>query len=237
MELTSEQKLRYARSLQLPDFDAQSQKALIGSSVLVVGCGALGSICAMYLAASGVGRIALCEFDNIDISNLQRQLSYTESDVGKPKIEVLSSRLNEINSQIKIEKYTGVLKREKAIELFKNYDVIVEGSDNPATKHMVSEVAYNSNRPCVLGGVSNFNGQVITILPGGIQYNEIFPDSDNNIGFTPCSIGGVFGPLPGIVGSIQAAEVIKVITGIGDTISDGMLLIDARTMTFRRIRL
>lgn len=235
MELTSQQKLRYARSLQLPGFDTSSQVSLIGSSVLVVGCGALGSICAMYLAASGIGRIGLCEFDNVDISNLQRQLSYTQNDVGRPKIEVLAKRLNEINSDVKVERYPGVLKREKAKSLFEDFDLIVEGSDNPATKHMVSDVASAVGRPCVLGGVSNWQGQVLTLIPGKVKYSDIFPEVPDRTGFTPCSIGGVFGPLPGIVGSIQAAEAIKVISRIGETLSSGMLLIDALTMHFRRI--
>lgn len=237
INLTGDIKRRYSRNILLPEIGRAGQLELLQASVLVVGAGALGSIVSMYLAGSGIGRIGLCDFDTVDISNLQRQLSFTIDDVGCPKLEATVRRLSSINPDLIIEPHDGFLRHDKARELFKRYDVIVEGSDNPATKHMVTDIANEVGKPCVLGGVNGFDGQVMTFLPGGKRYRDIFPDAVAEGGYTPCSIGGVLGPLPGIIGSIQAAEVIKIITGAGTTLADTLLLVNALDMTFTRIKL
>lgn len=229
---------RYSRNILLEGFGKEKQIELLNSSVLIVGTGALGSIVAMYLAASGIGRIGIADFDTIDISNLQRQLSFTENDLGKPKVEVTAKKLKAINSGIDINVHSGMLTKQKAAELFPMYDVIVEGSDNPATKYMVTDIALQCNRPCVVGGVAQYKGQVMTIFPHkNFTYRDVFPDAADENGYTPCSIGGVFGPLPGIIGSIQAAETIKVITDIGSTLSGKILTVDSLTMEFTTFEL
>lgn len=234
---TGDIRRRYSRNLLLPEIGESGQRALLRSSVLVVGAGALGSIVSMYLACSGVGRLGICDFDTVDLSNLQRQLGFTVDDIGRSKVEATSRRLAAINPEITIESHEGLLRPDKARELFARYDVIVEGSDNPATKYMVTDIAAETAKPCVLGGVSGFSGQVMTFHPGGKTYRDIFPDAAPEGGYTPCSLGGVLGPLPGIVGSIQAAEVIKIITGAGQTLDRRMLLVDALNMTFTEIHL
>lgn len=237
ISLNGDNRRRYSRNLLLTEIGQSGQIKLMQSSVLIVGAGALGSIVAMYLAGSGVGHIGICDFDTIDISNLQRQLGFTIDDIGKSKVDVLSRRLSSINSEIIVEPHEGLLRAEKAHEIFKNYDVIVEGSDNPSTKYMVTDIANECEKPCVLGGVSGFDGQIMTLLPGQNRYRDIFPDAAPDDGYTPCSLGGVLGPLPGIIGSIQAAEVIKIITGAGETLDRRMLLINALNMTFTEIKI
>ncbi|MDE5573720.1 MAG: HesA/MoeB/ThiF family protein [Muribaculaceae bacterium] len=237
ISLSGDNRRRYSRNLLLPEIGQSGQIMLMQSSVLIVGAGALGSIVAMYLAGSGVGHIGICDFDTIDISNLQRQLGFTIDDIGKSKVNVLSRRLSSINSEIIVEPHEGLLRAEKAPEIFKNYDVIVEGSDNPSTKYMVTDIANECGKPCVLGGVSGFDGQVMTLLPGKSQYRDIFPDATPADGYTPCNLGGVLGPLPGIIGSIQATEVIKIITKAGETLDRRMLLVNALNMTFTEIKI
>lgn len=235
--LSKEQHRRYSRNIFLPEIGKEGQIKLLNASVLIVGTGALGSVVSMYLAAAGVGRIGLCDFDTIDISNLQRQLSFTEGDVGKKKVEVTADKLRAINSDICVNVYDGMLRKERAKELFDEYDIIVEGSDNPNTKYMVTDIAQTLKKPCVLGGVAQFSGQVMTILPGGTTYRDLFPDAAGDGEFMPCSIGGVLGPVPGIVGSIQATEVIKLITAAGNPLASQILTIDALNMTFRKMNI
>ncbi len=235
--LTKEQNRRYSRNIFLQQIGKTGQIKMLNASVLIIGTGALGSVISMYLAAAGVGHIGICDFDTIDISNLQRQLSFTEKDVGRKKLEVTAEKLHDINSEIKIETYPGLLRKDKAREIFAHYDIIVEGSDNPNTKYMVTDIAAELAKPCILGGVAQFAGQVMTILPGGKTYRDLFPEPAADGEFMPCSVGGVLGPVPGIVGSIQATETIKLITQTGYTLSGQLLTIDALTMTFRKIQL
>lgn len=214
------------------------QEALCRASVLVVGSGALGSIVSMYLAGSGIGHIAVADFDTVDVSNLQRQLSFTEQDLGQYKSEATGRRLRSINSLIEVEVINELITEKRARELFSRFDVIVEGSDNPATKYLVSDVAAALERPCIIGGVREFGGQVMTQMPGHACYRDLFPDAAcDSAGLTPCAAGGVLGPLPGIVASIQASEVIKVVTGAGMPLVDRLLMIDAATMRFTEISL
>ena len=235
--LTPDQHRRYSRNILLPEIGKKGQIKMLNSSVLIVGTGALGSVVSMYLAAAGVGHIGLCDFDTIDISNLQRQLSFTEADVSRKKVEVTAEKLRAINSEISIDVYDGMLRKEQAEIIFANYDIIVEGSDNPNTKYMVTDIAAELGKPCVLGGVAQFAGQVMTILPGGTTYRDIFPDAAGDGEFMPCSLGGVLGPVPGIVGSLQATEVIKLITSAGTPLASQILSFAALSMSFRKMEL
>ncbi len=231
--ISPDDRRRYSRNILLSGFGKEGQIKLLNASVLIVGTGALGSIIAMYLAGSGIGRIGIADFDNIDISNLQRQLSFTEHDTGRSKVSVTAEKLHAINSSINVDIHDGLVTRQKAMEIFPSYDIIVEGSDNPATKYLVTDTALETGKPCVLGGVAQYKGQVMTIIPdSGLTYRTLFPKGADEGGYTPCSLGGVLGPLPGIIGSIQATEVIKLITGIGDTLSGKLLTVDALTMKF-----
>lgn len=235
--LTADQRRRYARTIQLPEIGTAGQERLLASRICVVGCGALGSIAAMYLAASGAGHITLIDFDNIDISNLQRQLSFTTASLGQKKAPATATRLREINPDIEVTPLELLLTRHNAPDILAGHDLIIEGSDNPATKHLVAYTCTELRIPYIVGGIAQWEGQVLTCLPGTTGYLDLFPEPADSDGFTPCSIGGVLGPLPGIVASIQATEAIKLITGAGQTLSSRLLLIDALTASFRTVEL
>lgn len=229
LEFSKEQRLRYSRNLMLPEIGRPGQRKLLDAKVLIVGVGALGSITAMYLAASGVGHLTLADYDTIDISNLQRQLSFSTDDCGKFKVDAARDRLLSINPEISVTTINGMLTRQNAGEIIAQHDLVIEGSDNPATKYLISDECRAVGVPCVLGGVTQFSGQVMSWQEGYPTYRDIFPDQAAEGGYTPCSIGGVLGPLPGIVASWQAAEAVKILTGAGTPLYGRMLLIDALT--------
>ena len=230
------EELRYARQIALPEIGRKGMERLLGASVLVVGAGALGCISAMYLAAAGVGRIGVADFDKVGLSNLQRQLSYNESDIDRPKADTLASKLKAINSSVEIEVIDKMLTKANITEYVGRYDIVVEGSDNPSTKYLVSDTAMTEGKPCVIGGVRGFIGQITTQLPEGPCYRDIFPDIPVQCGLTPCASLGVLGPVPGVIASLQAAEVIKLITGAGRPLSGRLLQIDTLTMSIAELR-
>jgi adenylyltransferase/sulfurtransferase len=220
----------------LDGIGAEGQEKLLASSVLIVGAGALGSVVAMYLAASGVGHIGIADFDTIDISNLQRQLSFTEADLGGSKAHVTAAKLNAVNSDVRVTVYEKLMRRSDMDSLIGEYDLVIEGSDNPDTKYMVTDACVAHGKPYVIGGVAQYNGQVMCYRPGAMSYSDIFPQGESN-GFLPCSMGGVLGPLPGVVGSLMATEAIKMIAGIGESLINRLMLIDAKSMTTNFITL
>lgn len=234
---TQEQRRRYSRNIMLEGIGVSGQEKLLASRVLVVGCGALGSIASMYLAGSGVGHLTIVDFDTIDISNLQRQLSFSTSCLGEKKVEATAKRLHEINPEIEITALDLLVKKDNVDELILSHDMIIEGSDNPATKHLLATRCQALAKPLVLGGIAGWQGQVITSMPGSAGYLDIFPEPADAQGFTPCSLGGILGPLPGVVASIQAAEAIKIITGAGEPLVSRMLLIDAFSFNIRTIEI
>lgn len=225
--LSKTDRIRYSRNILLEGFGENGQHKLANASVIIVGTGALGSVVAMYLAASGIGKIGLCDFDTIDLSNLQRQFSFTTDDVGKSKVKTLSKKISDINPGIEIDVYEKFIDRKSAGTIFPGYDIIVEASDNPATKYLVTDTARLLGKPCVFGGVAQYLGQVTTFMPDSIPYHEIFPYDEADNGLLPCNIGGVLGPLPGVIGSIQAIEVIKLLAGIGKPLVGRLLLYDS----------
>lgn len=229
--------IRHARTLQLPEIGEEGLKRLQNSSVLIVGAGALGCMAAMYLAAAGVGRIAIADFDLVGLSNLQRQLAYTEEDLGKSKCEVLSQRLHLLNSDVKVEIINEIISRKNIREYVKEYDLIVEGSDNPSTKYLVSDTCHVLKKPCVIGGVREWTAQVTTQLPEGPVFRDVFPETAQSCGMTPCSAGGVMPTVPGIAASIQATEAIKIITGAGRPLCGRLFQLDTLTMTPIVVRL
>ncbi|MDE6396450.1 MAG: HesA/MoeB/ThiF family protein [Muribaculaceae bacterium] len=232
--LTAEEKQRYARNLALDNFSEENQSRLAEASVLVVGAGALGSIVATYLAGAGVGRIGIADFDTIDVSNLQRQILYSTDSLGKSKVETLAAHIRRLNPLVHVEIYQSFLKdNDLTRNLIEKYDIIVEGSDNPETKHLLEHLAMESGKPLVVGGVSQWKGQVMTVMPGHASFSELFGHGQSCSGYTPCSGGGVLGPVPGIVASLQATEVIKLIIKQGSTLTDRIITFDARDMSFR----
>lgn len=235
--LTAEQRRRYSRNILLDEIGKEGQQKLLDSRVLIVGCGALGSIASMYLAGSGVGHLTIVDYDTIDISNLQRQLSFTTDKLGEKKVKATAQRLREINPEIEITPLDLTLTRSCVKEILRGHDVVVEGSDNPYTKHMIALACRELQIPCVTGGVQGWNGQVTTSLPGKPGYLELFPEPAADDAFTPCSLGGLLGPLPGVIASMQAAEVIKLITGAGEPLSSRLLMYNGLTAETQIIRI
>ncbi len=225
-DLSKEQRLRYSRNLLLPEIGKEGQRRLLDSRVLIVGTGALGSIAAMYLAASGVGHITLADYDTVDISNLQRQLSFSTADCGSMKVDAARSRMASINPDVTVDVFARMITGENAHGLFSGHDLVIEGSDNPATKYLVTDTCAELQIPCVLGGVTQFQGQVMSWAPGHPTYRDLFPEQAEAGGYTPCSLGGVLGPLPGVIASTQACEAVKILTGAGTPLYGKLFMVD-----------
>lgn len=224
-KLSSEEKRRYSRQIAIGEIGVEGQMRLKDAKIFIVGCGALGSMSAMQLAGAGIGNIGISDFDKIDESNLQRQFFFKSSEAGKSKAEVLHDRMTELNSSCNIEVFNSLVNKDMALKLFMGYDYILDATDNPASKHMIESVCEELDKPCCIGGVSGFRGQVMTVLPGSHKFRDLFPDTDDG-GFLPCSIGGVVGPAAAICASIQVSEVIKQITGAGECLVSKVITFD-----------
>lgn len=221
---------RYARQQQLLEIGAEGQRLLRAARVLVLGCGALGSLSAMYLAGAGVGQLLIADFDTVDITNLHRQLFYAEAEAGRPKARLLADRIRALNSEVRVTALEEFVRPVRMRQLAADVDLVVEAADNPDSKTMVSDACQALGKPCVIGGVEGWRGQVLTCLPATPYYKEVF-GSGADAGFTPCSLGGVAGPLPGVVASLQALEAVKIITGNAGK-RGRLLLFDALAMRF-----
>lgn len=215
---------RYSRNERV--VGVEGQRRLRESSVLIIGCGALGSPAAMYLAGAGVGKIGLVDFDTIDPTNLQRQLFYREDEAGKSKAETLAERIRALNSETEVRVHPTLFSAKNGPEILKEYDVIIEATDNPASKYMIDEVCSSEGKPAVIGGVAEMKGQVTTYVPGHMRFSDFFPVPPEDQGMLPCEIQGVLGPAAGLVSSIQASEAIKLITGTGRPLVDRLLTVD-----------
>lgn len=235
-KIGQEARIRYGRNMSVDGIGEEGQLRLLGSRVLILGSGALGSVVGAYLAGAGIGRLTLADFDTIDISNLQRQFLFRESDAGKSKAIQLAARLRELNSSIEVVTAEVFVDTQHARDLFSGHDFVVDASDNPDTKYMVDEVCCELGLPYTLGGVQGLRGQLMTHVSGSARYRDFFGESAG-AGYTPCSVGGVVGPLPGIIGSMQALEVIKYITGCGRLLTDRLLAFDGRTMQFTQLEI
>ncbi|HEX8407403.1 MAG TPA: molybdopterin-synthase adenylyltransferase MoeB [Thermoanaerobaculia bacterium] len=225
---------RYLRQTTLPELGEAGQAKLAAGSVLIVGAGGLGSPAATYLAAAGVGRIGLVDFDRVDATNLHRQILYGTSDVGRPKLEAASARLRDLNPEVAIETHAARLTSGNALEILANYDVILDGTDNFATRYLVNDACLLLGKPNVYGSVFRFDGQVsVFSTDDGPCYRCLYPEPPPPHLAPSCAEGGVLGVLPGIIGTLQATEAIKLIAGIGETLAGRLLLFDALRMTFR----
>ena len=238
VKLSKEEIQRYSRHLIMPEVGMEGQLKLKRARVLTIGTGGLGAPLGLYLAAAGVGRLGLVDFDVVDSSNLQRQVTFTTADVGKPKSEAAKSRLSALNPAIEIVSYETRLTSDNALELFRDYDIIVDGTDNFPTRFLVNDACVLLGKPNVYGSIFRFEGQATVFgYPGGPCYRCLYPEPPPP-GLVPsCAEGGVLGVLPGIVGSIQAMETIKLILGAGDPLVGRLLLFDALAMRFRELKL
>lgn len=234
--MTSEEKRRYSRQISVEEIGESGQLRLLSSKVAIVGCGALGSMVAMQLAAAGVGTIVIADFDTIDISNLQRQFFFTTDEAGSYKADVLAVRMSAINPECKVEIVKRMIDRKLAYEIFRSCDFVIDATDNPASKMMIEEVCDSLGKYCCVAGVSGFHGQVMTIRPGALKFGEVF-SQDAESEFLPCSISGVVGPAAALCASIQASETIKFLTSSGQTLEDRLLTFDLLSDTFQTIHL
>ena len=236
--LSNEEILRYSRHLIMPEVGMEGQLKLKNSKVLLIGTGGLGAPLGLYLAAAGIGRLGLVDFDVVDFTNLQRQVTFGSDDVGKPKTEAARQRLSNLNPDIHIDTFETKLTSDNALELFKDFDVIVDGTDNFPTRYLVNDACILLGKPNVYGSIFRFEGQVTVFgMPDGPCYRCLYPEPPPP-GLVPsCAEGGVLGVLPGIVGSIQAMETIKLVLGRGDSLAGRLLLFDALAMKFRELKL
>jgi adenylyltransferase/sulfurtransferase len=229
---------RYARHLALPNFGEEGQQKLSRGSVLIVGAGGLGSPASLYLAAAGVGRIGLVDFDEVDITNLQRQVLYGTSDVGKPKLDAARARLLDLNPDIEVVTHHGALMSENALDVLRAYDVVLDGTDNFPTRYLVNDACVLLGKPNVYGSIFRFDGQASVFdARNGPCYRCLYPEPPPPHLVPSCAEGGVLGVLPGVIGTIQAVEAIKLLTGIGETLLGRLLLFDALRMEFRMLKL
>ena len=238
IQLTKDDYERYSRHLILPEVGVEGQKRLKAASVLCIGTGGLGSPLLLYLAAAGIGRIGIVDFDVVDHSNLQRQVIHGTSWVGKPKIESAKNRILEINPYCQVDLYETRLSSENALDIVRPYDVVVDGTDNFPTRYLVNDACVLLNKPNVYGSIFRFEGQASVFnYQDGPNYRDLYPEPPPP-GLVPsCAEGGVLGILPGIIGVIQATETVKIILGVGETLSGRLMLYDSLKMKFRELKL
>ena len=237
-DLTRDELRRYGRHLTLPEVGMDGQRRLKGGSVLIVGAGGLGSPAALYLAAAGVGRLGLVDFDAVDESNLQRQIAHGTAAIGRPKLDSMRERLADLNPCVAIEPHAVHLGRDNAMEILARYDVVIDGTDNFATRYLVNDACALLGKPNVYGSILRFEGQASVFdAAHGPCYRCLFP-SPPPPGLVPsCAEAGVLGVLPGVIGAIQATEAIKLLLGAGESLLGRLLLYDAWTLTFRELEL
>ena len=235
--LSNEEKARFARHIILDDVGLEGQEKLKRASVLCVGTGGLGSPLLLYLSAAGVGKIGIIDFDRVDASNLQRQILHGTSTVGELKVDSAKKRLQDLNPFTTYETYDTALSRDNALDIFKDYDVIVDGTDNYATRYLVNDACVLLDKPNVYGSIFLFEGQATVFNhKGGPNYRDLYPEPPPP-GLVPsCAEAGVLGVLPGIIGTIQATETIKIILDKGETLSGRLLLYSALDMRFRELK-
>jgi adenylyltransferase/sulfurtransferase len=235
--LTPQQVKRYSRHIIMPQVGSKGQRSLIDAKVLIVGAGGLGSPVAVYLTLAGVGTLGIVDFDTVDLSNLQRQILHQEGDVGRPKVESALETLNNYNSDVNVVIHEEPLTSENAMDIIPQYDIIVNGADNFPARYLVNDASYLSGKPLVDGSILIFDGQTTVFMPGKGCYRCLFP-SPPPPGMVPnCAEAGVLGALTGLVGSIQATETLKLILGIGESLTSRLLLIDGLSMDFREVRI
>jgi sulfur-carrier protein adenylyltransferase/sulfurtransferase len=236
---TEDQVQRYSRHIILPNVGGKGQRRLLDSSILVIGAGGLGSPTAMYLAAAGIGRLGIVDFDRVDVTNLQRQILHTTADVGRPKVDSALEHLRAINPTIEIVGHDTLLFSDNVFDVMEPYDVVIDGTDNFPVRYLVNDATQFLGKPLVYGSIYQFEGQATVFMPGQDApcYRCLFPSPPPPGTVPSCAEGGVFGVLPGVIGAIQATEAIKLITGEGDPLIGRLLLYDALHMDFQEVKI
>jgi molybdopterin/thiamine biosynthesis adenylyltransferase/molybdopterin converting factor small subunit len=234
---TPEQAGRYARHIILPEIGGVGQRRLLNAKVVLIGAGGLGSPTALYLAAAGVGTIGIVDFDEVDLSNLHRQILHGHANLGRPKVESARDRLADVNPDVKVVPHVVALTSENAMEILSQYDVVVNGCDNFATRYLVNDACYLLKKPLVDGSIFRFEGQSTVFMPGKGCYRCLFPAPPPPGAVPSCAEAGVLGVLPGIIGIIQAIETIKVILNLGEPLVNRLLLFDSLAMEFREVKI
>ncbi len=235
MNLRDDQIERYSRHIILQDVGVGGQEKILKAKVLVIGAGGLGAPALLYLAAAGVGTLGIIDGDVVDMSNLQRQVIHFTGDVGKPKIESAAEKIAQINPDVNAVTYRDVIRAENAFEIIKDYDFVLDGTDNFAAKFLINDACVLAGKPYSHGGILRFDGQTMTYTPGSACYRCIFKEAPPKNAVPTCSQAGVLGAIAGMLGTIQAAEVLKFITGVGDLLTNRLLIFDAKRMTFRTV--
>ncbi len=233
--MNDQQLLRYSRQIMLPQLDYEGQQKLLAAKVLIIGLGGLGSPVAIYLAAAGIGELHLCDFDEVDLSNLQRQIAHTTERIGQHKADSAATAIQQLNPETTLLTIRERLSESQLARQVAKVDLVIDASDNFETRFAVNAACVKQQTPLVSGAVIRFEGQVTTILPGGPCYRCLYQD-DDEAAAERCSETGVLAPLPGIIGSIQATEALKQIAAIGEPLQGKLLLMDALTMEWRTLR-
>lgn len=234
-DFTEEELNRYSRHILLQDVGVEGQEKIRQGRVLIIGAGGLGAPVSLYLAAAGVGTIGLVDGDVVDLSNLQRQIIHFTPDVGRPKVESAREKISLINPHVKVETYPEFFEAANAREIIESYDFIVDGTDNFPVKFLINDACVMAGKAFSHGGILRFEGQTFTHLPGTACYRCLFPAPPPPNAVPTCSQAGVLGAIAGMLGTIQAAETLKFLTGVGELLTDRLLTFNAKTMEFRKI--
>ncbi len=237
-QLTRDQILRYSRHLIMPEVGIEGQKKLKDAGILLIGAGGLGSPLGLYLAAAGVGRLGIVDFDTVDFTNLQRQIIHRTEDVGRLKVESAKEKINAINPDVEVAVFNAKISRDNIMDLIRPYDIVIDGTDNFPTRYLVNDACIFQKKPNVYGSIFRFDGQATVFYPfKGPCYRCLYPEPPPPGMVPSCAEGGVLGVLPGIIGVIQATEAIKLIIGQGEPLIGRLLLYNALTMKFREVKL
>ena len=238
MAFTNEQLERYSRHIILKEVGAKGQKKLLNAKVLIIGAGGLGAPAAMYLAAAGVGTIGIADADEVDLSNLQRQIIHSTADIGKAKVQSAKETMQAINPDVTVNTYRTFVTSENIMELIADYDFIIDGTDNFPAKFLINDACVMAKKPFSHAGIIRFKGQLMTYVPGeGPCYRCVFKEPPPKDAVPTCKQAGVIGAMGGVIGSLQAMEAVKYIIGKGELLTGWLLTYDALTMEFRKIRL
>jgi molybdopterin/thiamine biosynthesis adenylyltransferase len=238
IDFTDAQLERYSRHIILPDIGIEGQAAIREGRILIIGAGGLGSPAALYLAAAGVGTIGIADADRVDLSNLQRQVIHFTSDIDRPKVESAAEKMRAINPDITVKTYFEYLRAANIQEIIADYDFILDGTDNFATKFLINDACVMAGKPFSHGGILRFHGQTMTVQPGqSACYRCVFPFAPPPGSVPSCSQAGVLGVVAGILGTIQAAEALKFLTKTGTLLTNSLLIFDAKTMLFRKMEI
>lgn len=236
IDFTEQQIQRYSRHILLKDVGVEGQEKIMDARVLVVGAGGLGSPVSLYLAAAGIGTIGVVDADVVDLSNLQRQIIHFTKDLGVPKVESAKEKIQAINPDVKVETYREFLDSSNALDIIRDYDFIVDCTDNFPVKFLINDACVMAGKPFSHGGILCFQGQTFTHLPGSACYRCLFKEPPPTGAVPTCSQAGVLGAIAGMLGTIQAAEVLKYFTGVGELLTNRLLTFDAKTMVFHTIK-